>query len=86
MRWRPKAGDPVRHLFIVAREQQPLYEHLTRQFWGDEGIDVILNQRIGERRQVTTPYEPERRQRDRRLRTETEVELKRRGCAIVSLV
>jgi hypothetical protein len=55
-------------LFIVARERQDLYDHLRRAFADTPAVEVILDRRVGERRQHPLPADTERRQRDRRLR------------------
>ncbi|MFQ5898620.1 MAG: hypothetical protein ACE5JN_10300 [Candidatus Methylomirabilia bacterium] len=40
----------VQVLFIVARDNDELYTCLTREFGGEEGVEVIFDRRQGERR------------------------------------
>jgi hypothetical protein len=53
-------------LFVVARDRKDLYDHLRRAFADTPAVDIILDRRHGERRQLTTPPAAERRRRDRR--------------------
>ncbi len=65
----------IRYLIVVSRTQPRLYEHLVRNFAGDPQTQVILDRRVGERRQA-----------DRRRRPSTvEEDLDRLGVAIVRL-
>ena len=57
-----------RHLFIIARAAQGLYEYLKRQFAGRLDVNVVLDRRTGERRERPEAHVPERRQEHRRSR------------------
>ncbi len=78
--------NTVRHLFIVSRAKPELFNRLAREFGGDNAVWVILDRRSGESRQQAPATLPERRQRDRRVRTSIADELRTRGCAIVSVL
>ncbi len=54
------------YLLIVTGDQPNLRDYLRRQFSGVEKVQVLLDQRQGERRQWVQPHEPERRRGDRR--------------------
>lgn len=54
------------YLLIVAEDQPQVCDYLARQFTGVEKVQVLLDRRRGERRQGIRPYEPERRQGERR--------------------
>jgi len=75
--------ERVRHLIIVARHRQQLYEHLKRAFAGNETIRVVLNRRVVDRRQRSGPYGAERRQGDRRSPLRIDGLLRATGWAIV---
>jgi len=68
-------------LFIVSRTEPRQYLYLKHVF-GDESRDVVLDRRIGERRQSLTPPPVERRHIDRRQRDITR-ELQSTGWALV---
>ncbi len=59
-------GSPVRCLFIVARDQAGLWDHLRRDFAEDEEVQIILDRRRDERRRGVRAYDPERRRANRR--------------------
>lgn len=59
-------GETARLLFIVARNQRDLYESLRRSFSAGKGVQVLLDRRLGERRQRVEPQGSERRRADRR--------------------
>ena len=63
-RARPSAG--LRLLIVVKRNDQSLYEYLTRGMAGVEGVHVMVNRRHGERRREARPVPGERRRADRR--------------------
>src|SRR5712691_111589 len=59
----------ARFLFIVARQLPDVYEHLREQFGREPNGEVILDRRLGERRQDGTRKPPagaDRRQANRR--------------------
>lgn len=59
------------YLLIVPRDRPDLYEYLKRQFSEVENFEVLLDRRLGERRQRAEPHEPERRRAERRRRPES---------------
>jgi hypothetical protein len=76
--------DPeARMIFVVARDQPVLFETLRREFSSDREIEVIMDRRHGERRQVVIPYAVERRRAERRLHNDAESQLKSLGWALV---
>lgn len=54
------------YLLIVARNQPDLCGYLSRSFAGDDKVQVILDRRVGQRRQGVQTNDPERRQGERR--------------------
>ena len=74
-----------RTLFIVSRHHPDLYAYLRERFAGDRGVEVILDRRLGQRRQRSRSHETERREDDRRQRPEVDVELQSRSHAIITL-
>jgi hypothetical protein len=58
--------DEPRHLLIVGRHRQMLYEHLKKAFADHDSVKVILERRTGDRRANRVPNVPERRGADRR--------------------
>jgi hypothetical protein len=82
------ANDPpemVRQLIIVAGDRAHLYEHLQRGFAGNGTVRVLRNRRAVAPRARSGPYEPERRQADRRLPWKVDALLRAIGWAIVPL-
>lgn len=71
-------------LFVVARERSDLYEHLRRAFADTPAVEIILDRRRGERRQLQTPPPVERRQRERRQR-DVSSDVRYLGWALVRL-
>lgn len=60
-------GSPrVRHLIVVRRDQGALFSYLGAHAARDGHIIVILDRRLGERRQRVEPVPAERRLRGRR--------------------
>lgn len=57
----------VRHLFIVARNRVKLFEFVKRALAGNETVEVVLDRRQGERRQLRGVPPREQRRRERRL-------------------
>ena len=68
-------------VFIVSRTELKHYLYL-KHFWADEGREVILDRRVGERRRSLRPPPMERRDRGRRHRDITR-ELQSPGWALV---
>jgi hypothetical protein len=73
------------HLFIVSRQEPGLFSYLSREFAGEPGVTVIYDRRQGERRTRAAPesLEVDRRQTDRRLKTELMRQLATLGYAFV---
>lgn len=72
-------------LFIVSRHHPDLYAYLRERFAGDRAVEVILDRRLGQRRQPAGPFEMERRREDRRRRPEVDAELQSRSHAIITI-
>ena len=65
--WVRRCGEEMMQLgeiFIVARYNPQLYEYLQRKFSHDERIRIIMDRRVGERRQRMEAATGERRQQD----------------------
>ena len=60
-----------KHLIIVEGEKADLWEYLRWHFSWDKEVEVLLDQRRGERRQGRQAIGPERRSTDRRRSTES---------------
>ena len=69
-------------VFIVSRTEPKQYLYL-KHFWADEGRDVILDRRTGERRQILRPPPVERRHVKRRLQHGITQQLHSAGWALV---
>ena len=79
-------GQPtgmIRALVIVARGQLDLWQSLTRHFAANEDVQVLLDRRLGERRQRFQPYELDRRGPDRRRPPSIENDVRSRQYVIV---
>ncbi len=74
-----------RLLFIVGRERRLLYDSLQRTFDGDDTVQVVLDRRVGERRQQGSTPRTERRQSERRAQRESDARLHVRGYALVDV-
>lgn len=72
----------ARYMFIVSRQRQALCDYLRARFSEDPKADVILDRRQVARRQLQIVVESDRRQSDRRQRSDLE-ELRLRSLAIV---
>ena len=57
----------ARHLIVVSRERQKLYEELRRALASTTTFQVVLDRRHGERRRSGTGAATERRRSDRRV-------------------
>jgi hypothetical protein len=80
---RRAAGTPPRQRFIVATEDQALYEYLTREFAGRPDVEVIIDRRRGERRRERLARTSERRTGDRRSRSRIDDDLGMLGFAVI---
>jgi hypothetical protein len=74
-----------RTLFIVSRQHPDLYAYLRERFAADTAVEVILDRRLGQRRQRAAVTQVDRRRSDRRTRPEVEVELQTRSHAIITI-
>jgi hypothetical protein len=79
----PSARDTVRSLIIVARDQQELWQALTREFKDIPEIQVLLDRRQGERRRVAQPVARDRRGVQRRNLPRLEDDLRARQYVLV---
>ena len=76
-------SDQVRCLFIVARDQPGLWDHLRKDFAEDKEVRVFLDRRRGERRQCVQSQEPERRRAGRRRHQGIDHDLRYRSFVII---
>ena len=79
----PAANDPARSFIIVARDQQELWQALTREFRHIPEIQVFLDRRQGERRRVVSPVAQDRRAAQRRNLANLEDDLRARQYVLV---
>jgi len=71
-------------VFLVAPSERRLYREVVRGFAGTDDVEVIVDRRVGERRQSVTPVPgAERRGGDRRARREVDEDLRVLGWALV---
>jgi len=71
---------------VLAKDnRQKLYEHVKRAFSDNATVDVILDRRNAESRNVNRANAPDRRRGDHRLRLDIDDHLKALGWAIVRL-
>ena len=79
-----------RLLFIVGSKRPNFYESLRRTFRGDDTVQIVLDRRRGERREVcrTTRRRVGHEQRgaDRREQAEIQRQLRSRGYAVVGVL
>ena len=75
-------GKMTSLLLIVAWDRPDLWDLWRRWFAGVEEVQVVLDQRRGERRQRGNVHEPERRRVERRRQPGLEDELRSTGFAI----
>lgn len=73
-----------RKLCIVARNEPRLHEDLVERFSRDEGVEVIIDRRVGKRRRQDVPT-LERRQVDGRRRHSIHAQLRTVGHALVEV-
>jgi class 3 adenylate cyclase/tetratricopeptide (TPR) repeat protein len=84
--WVRRCGEEMMQLgeiFIVARYNPQLYEYLRREFSHDNRIRIVMDRRVGERRQRVESASGERRQNDRRQHLDVDAHLRERGVVIV---
>jgi class 3 adenylate cyclase/tetratricopeptide (TPR) repeat protein len=84
--WVRKCGEEMMQLgelFVVARYNPQLYDYLQREFSHEERIHIIMDRRVGERRQRAVPASGERRQNDRRRHQDVDTNLRERGFVIL---
>src|SRR5215468_7642225 len=75
----------TKHLLVVARNRRRLYEELKRVFAGHETVQVILDRRLGQRRQRKVVPELDQRRRDRRTRSAMNDQLRTIGWSLMLL-
>lgn len=73
--------DPL--LFIVSRDQRDLHDYLTKEFCRDEQIQVMLDRRLGDRRQRAEPQDKDQRRESRRRALAVEEQMRSVGFAVV---
>ena len=84
--WVKKCGAEMMQLgeiFVVARYNPQLYDYLQREFSHEERIRIIMDRRVGERRQRADAAPVERRQSDRRRHQDVDANLRERGFVIL---
>jgi len=74
-----------RELFIVAKERSDLYRYLSQTFSDAENVEVIIDRRLGERRDVAVPVQVERRRRERRNHSTVDEDLRSVGYSFLVL-
>lgn len=74
-----------RELFIVARERSDLYRYLSQTFSDAESVEVIVDRRDGERRDLVIPVQIERRRRERRNHPTVDDDLRSVGYSFLVL-
>ena len=80
---RSSGTDAVRSFIIVARDQQELWQALTREFKHIPEIQVFLDRRQGERRRAVVPVSQDRRAAQRRSLPHPEDDLRARQYVLV---
>lgn len=73
----------TRYLFIVSHEHPELCSHLSREFSGEEGVEVILDRRRDDRRRRGDGVSIDRRLGDRRTRPPVDQTLRTLNFALV---
>jgi len=69
-------------IFVVARYNPQLFDYLQREFSQEERIRIIMDRRVGARRQQAGPASGERRQTNRRRHQDVDANLRERGFVI----
>jgi hypothetical protein len=72
-----------RLVFVVRRERAKLHDSLQHALVDERGVDVVLDRRLGIRRQRDSSPEQERRRWDRRTRPFADTEVAVRGWTII---
>ncbi|MBP1779625.1 MAG: hypothetical protein H6Q86_5636 [candidate division NC10 bacterium] len=80
---RTPAKDPAGSFIIIARDQQELWQELTREFKHIPEIQVLLDRRRGERRRSALPVAQDRRGEQRRSLPHLEDDLHARQYVLV---
>ena len=74
-----------RELFIVARDRADLYRYLSQTFADADNVEVILDRRSADRRNLPSPVTPDRRRRDRRGHSDVDEDIRKVGYAFLVL-
>jgi hypothetical protein len=74
-----------RLVFVVSRDRMDLYEKLREALIREPDVDLILDRRKADRRVGTSPFDEERRGRQRRERLALDTEVREFGWAVVKL-
>ena len=86
---RPTADEgrarPDRLIVLVRPDREDIYDTLRKVFAHEAGVDVIMERRVGERRQRDGDHTPERRRGDRRANPAIDAALKERGWAVLRI-
>jgi hypothetical protein len=61
-----KVDTAVHRLVVTGPERDRLYQHFSRLFWGRDGVEVVKDRRVAERRRDRSQCAVERRSRERR--------------------
>ena len=77
------AAKPRRGLLVVSREKQRLYEYLEKLVALGSDLKVILDRRVGERRQQVSDVPIERRKGERRAHPDADDELGSSGYTYI---
>lgn len=72
-----------RLVFVVRRERAKLHDSLQHALGDEDGVDVLLDRRLGDRRQRDATHTQERRRWDRRTRPFADTEVAVRGWTII---
>lgn len=75
----------ARTLVLVSRQHPDLYAFLRDRFSNAPTVDVVLDRRLGQRRQLVSPVRRDRRLADRRSRPDVDTELRERSHVIVTV-
>lgn len=76
-----------RIVFVVRADRIELYEALRAAFARELDVEVLIDRRsTSTRRRHAATHEPDRRRFDRRLRPQTDGEVKTRGWTVVRVL
>ena len=70
-------------LFIVSRDQRDLHAYLTKEFRRDEHIQIIVDRRLGDRRNRVEPRTSDQRRGARRCGLTMDRQMRSAGFALV---